>query len=106
MAKKEFATSFHIAMTLIVISLLLLPFYYTHQFAWSQSQVSSDGQQQQESQTVQAGNNLSSSAVSGMGGLEDDGMIANQQLASNSSSYLFFQAKNSYSSHLLMPLDR
>src|SRR5215216_3767010 len=93
MAKKEFATSFHIAMTLIVISLLLLPFYYTHQFAWSQSQVSSDGQQQQESQTVQAGNNLSSSAVSGMGGLEDDGMIANQQLASNSSSYFIFPSQ-------------
>jgi hypothetical protein len=44
-------------MTLIVISLLLFPLYYTHQFAWSQSQVSSDGQQQQ-SQTGQAGNNL------------------------------------------------
>jgi acetyl esterase/lipase/alpha-beta hydrolase superfamily lysophospholipase len=92
MAKKQFAISFHIAMTLIVISLLLFPFYYTHQFAWSQSLVSSDGQQQQ-SQTVQAGNNLSSSAVSGIGGLEDDGMIATQQLASNSSSYFIFPSQ-------------
>jgi acetyl esterase/lipase/alpha-beta hydrolase superfamily lysophospholipase len=91
MAKKQFAISFHIAMTLIVISLLLFPFYYTHQFAWSQSLVSSDGQQQ--SQTVQAGNNLSSSAVSGIGGLEDDGMIATQQLASNSSSYFIFPSQ-------------
>jgi acetyl esterase/lipase/alpha-beta hydrolase superfamily lysophospholipase len=92
MAKKQFAISFHIAMTLIVISLLLFPFYYTHQFAWSQSLVSSDGQQQ-ESQTGQAVNNLSSSAVSGIGGLEDDGMIATQQLASNSSSYFIFPSQ-------------
>src|SRR5215213_4805717 len=92
MAKKQFAISFHIAMTLIVISLLLFPFYYTRQFAWSQSLVSSDGQQQ-ESQTVQAGNNLSSSVVSGIGGLEDDGMTATQQLASNSSSYFIFPSQ-------------
>src|SRR5215203_2454857 len=92
MAKKQFAISFHIAMTLIVISLLLFPFYYTRQFAWSQSLVSSDGQQQ-ESQTVQAGNNLSSSVVSGIGGLEDDGMIATQQHASNSSSYFIFPSQ-------------
>src|SRR5215216_1369540 len=92
MAKKQFAISFHIAMTLIVISLLLFPFYYTRQFAWSQSLVSSDGQQQ-ESQTVQAGNNLSSSVVSGIGGLEDDRMIATQQLASNSSSHFIFPSQ-------------
>jgi hypothetical protein len=92
MAKKQFAISFHIAMTLIVISLLLFPFYYTRQFAWSQSLVSSDGQQQ-ESQTVQADNNLSSSVVSGIGGLEDDRMIATQQLASNSSSYFIFPSQ-------------
>ena len=92
MAKKQFAISFHIAMTLIVISLLLFPFYYTRQFAWSQSLVSSDGQQQ-ESQTVQAGNNLSSFVVSGIGGLEHDGMIATQQLASNSSSYFIFPSQ-------------
>src|SRR5215208_464803 len=92
MVKKQFSISFHITPTLIVISLLLFPFYYTRQFAWSQSQVSSDGQQQ-ESQTVQAGNNLSSYAVSDIGRLEDDSTIATQQHASNSSSHFIFPSQ-------------
>src|SRR5215211_5654193 len=92
MVKKQFAISFHITPTLIVISLLLFPFYYSHQLAWSQSQVSSDGQQQQ-SQTGQARNNLSSYAVSDIGRLEDDSMIATQQHASNSSSHFIFPSQ-------------
>ena len=92
MVKKQFAISFHITLTLIVISLLLFPFYYSHQLAWSQSQVSSDGQQQQ-SQTGQARNNLSSYAVSDIGRLEDDSMIATQQHASNSSSHFIFPSQ-------------
>ena len=91
MVKKQFAISFHITPTLIVISLLLFPFYYSHQLAWSQSQVSSDGQQQ--SQTGQARNNLSSCAVSDIGRLEDDSMIATQQHASNSSSHFIFPSQ-------------
>lgn len=82
-------------MTLIVISLLLFPLYYTHQFAWSQSQVSSDGQQQQ-SQTEQAGNNLPSLAVSDIGRLADDGMIATQQHASNTSSHFIFPSQEQF----------
>src|SRR5215216_2418837 len=92
MVKKQFSMSFHITPTLIVISLLLFPFYYSHQLAWSQSQVSSDGQQQQ-SQTGQARNNLSSYAVSDIGRLEDDSMIATQQHASNSSSHFIFPSQ-------------
>jgi hypothetical protein len=92
MVKKQFAISFHITPTLIVISLLLFPFYYSHQLAWSQSQVSSDRQQQQ-SQTGQARNNLSSYAVSDIGRLEDDSMIATQQHASNSSSHFIFPSQ-------------
>src|SRR5215203_414409 len=92
MVKKQFAISFHITPTLIVISLLLFPFYYSHQLAWSQSQVSSDGQQQQ-SQTGQARNNLSSYAVSDIGRLEDDSRIATQQHASNSSSHFIFPSQ-------------
>src|SRR5215204_3086955 len=40
MARKQFAVSFHHrpTMTLILISVMLLPFYYIPQFAWSQSQ--------------------------------------------------------------------
>src|SRR5215204_5170666 len=92
MVKKQFAISFHITPTLIVISLLLFPFYYSHQLAWSQSQVSSDGQQKQ-SQTGQARNNLSSYSVSDIGRLEDDSMIATQQHASNSSSHFIFPSQ-------------
>ncbi|HEX6253752.1 MAG TPA: alpha/beta fold hydrolase [Nitrososphaera sp.] len=94
MVKNQFAISFHNTMTLIVISLLLFPLYYTHQFAWSQPQVSSDGQQQ--SQTEQAGNNLPSLAVSDIGRLEDDGMIATQQHASNTSSHFIFPSQEQF----------
>jgi acetyl esterase/lipase len=90
MARKQFAISFHSTVTLIVISVMLLPFYYTHQFAWSQSQVSSSVQQQ--SQIGQAGNNLPS-GVSNIEKLEDDGTIATEQHASNSSSYFIFPSQ-------------
>jgi acetyl esterase len=91
MARKQFALSFQTTTTLIVISILLLPFYYIHQFAWSQSQVSSDVQQQ--SQIGQAGNNLSS-GISNIERLEDNyGTIATEQLPSNSSPYFIFPSQ-------------
>jgi acetyl esterase/lipase len=93
MARKQFAISFQTTTTLIVISIMFLPFYYIHQFAWSQSQVSSEVQQQ--SQIGQAGNNLSS-GVSNIERLEDDddSTIATEQLAPNSSSYFIFPSQN------------
>lgn len=90
---KQFAIfSFHrhnittSTMTLIDISVMLLPFYYIHQFASSQLQVLPNGQQNEED--VQAGNNLPA-AVSNIGRLEDDSIIATWQHASNSSSSYF-----------------
>jgi acetyl esterase/lipase len=91
MVKEQFAISFQTIMTLIVILVMLFPFYYAHQFAWSQSQVSPNGQQQ--SQSGHAGNNLPSSSISDVGRLEEDGIISTEQHASNSSSYFIFPSQ-------------
>jgi hypothetical protein len=109
MIKGGFAISFHTIMTLIVISVLLFPFYI-YQFASGQSQVLPTGQQQRE-QDRQAGNNYSPAAVSDIGPLgeeeEDASIIASgQQHASNSSSYFIFPSQKNSSFHLLMLLDR
>jgi acetyl esterase len=82
-------------MSLIVISVLLLPFYYIHQFASGQLQVLPYGQENEED--VQVGNNLPA-AVSNIGRLEDDddnnnSIIATGQHASNSSSYFIFPSQ-------------
>ncbi|HEY6757562.1 MAG TPA: alpha/beta fold hydrolase [Nitrososphaera sp.] len=95
MVKEQFAMSFHnLAMTLIVVSVLLFPFYI-HQFASSQLQVSPYGHQQNE-EDGQANKNLPA-MVSNIGRLEEGGgVIATEQHATNSSSYFIFPSQKQF----------
>jgi len=97
MIKEQFMISFRSIMALLLISIMLLPFYYISQFAWSQEPVSSNVQHLED---VQAGNNLTA-PVSNMGRLEeeedDNGIIANgQRHAPNSSSYFIFPSQEQF----------
>jgi acetyl esterase/lipase len=97
--KQQFTIPFHnFVMTLIAILVMFLPFYYIHQPAWSQSQVSPDGEQ--PSQIEQAGNN-SLPIASDSERLEeeeegDGSIIATQQLTSNSSSHFIFPSQEQF----------
>jgi acetyl esterase/lipase len=97
MIKEQFTISFRSIMILLLISIMLLPFYYSPPFAWSQPQVSSNGQQIED---IQASNNLMT-PVSNMGRLEeedDNGIIANgqQQHASHSFSHFIFPSQEQF----------
>ncbi|MDQ3851247.1 MAG: hypothetical protein M3299_00260 [Thermoproteota archaeon] len=90
--KKQFAIFFRLTtMTLVAISVLLLSFYHVHQVAWSQAQVSANGQQTED---VQTGNNLTAE-VSDIGRSEeedDDDFITidGQHVLNSSSHFIYF----------------
>jgi len=101
MVKKEAALSFYASLALVLISLLLFPFYYLHQPIWAQLLTSSNGdgqqkEQQQRVQILQEGNNNLPSPVSSIEGLEEEGIVATERNTSNSSSYFIFPSQKQF----------